>query len=47
MSTTMASFLETGEALLLAFDEDLINDKEFVLLYQLALTELHPDILLY
>ena len=31
----MASFRETREALLLAYDEDLINDEEFVLLYNL------------
>ena len=31
----MASFRETREALLLAYDEDLINHEEFVLLYNL------------
>ena len=31
----MASFRETREALLLVYDEDLINDEEFVLLYNL------------
>ena len=31
----MASFRETREALLLTCDEDLINDEEFVLLYNL------------
>ena len=31
----MASFRETREALLLAYDEDLINDEEFLLLYNL------------
>ena len=31
----MASFRETKETLLLAYDEDLINDEEFVLLYNL------------
>ena len=31
----MASFCKTREALLLAYDKDLINDEEFVLLYDL------------
>ena len=31
----MASFREANETLLLAYDEDLINDEEFVLLYNL------------
>ena len=31
----MASFRETRKALLLAYDEDLINHEEFVLLYNL------------
>ena len=31
----MVSFLETREALLLTFDQQLINDEEFVLLYNL------------
>ena len=35
METNMASFRETREVLLLAYDEDLINDEEFVLLYNL------------
>ena len=32
----MASFRDTREALLISYDEDLINDKEFVLLYKLT-----------
>ena len=31
----MASFRETREVLLFAFDQDLINDEKFVLLYHL------------
>ena len=36
----MASFCETREALLLAYDEDLINDEEFVLLYNLNMSKI-------
>ena len=38
----MASFRETREALLLAFDQNLINDEEFVLLYDLNRSK-NPD----
>ena len=32
----MASFRDATEALLIAYDEDLINEEEFVLLYKLT-----------
>ena len=36
----MASFRETREALLLVYDEDLINDEEFVLLHNLNMSKI-------